>query len=156
MHDLLSMKIIFVFLGILFTLNTFAQGVDLSFEDRKSTAITVGFLNGGGLLGAELEVMTSKRLGAHFGFGFIGACVGLDYHVKPTIASSAFVLELRAQGLGEIYANTAIGLGYLIRYKGLSLQLGGSYMIDKGPNTIKNWNTRNFIPQVSLGFYSAF
>jgi hypothetical protein len=144
---------------ILFTVLSFnanGQELDLKYEKYKKNALTFGLLNGGGLIGAELETLLKGRLGAHLGFGFVGACVGLDFHMKPTTTSSAFVLELRAQGVGEIYTGTMVGLGYLIRYKGISLQLGGSYLLDEGPNTIENWNTRPFVPQVSLGFFNAF
>jgi hypothetical protein len=144
---------------ILFAVLSFhanGQEIDLKYEKYKKNALTFGLLNGGGLIGAELETLLKGRLGAHLGFGFVGACAGLDFHLKPTTTSSAFVLELRVQGVSEIYTGTMVGLGYLIRYKGISLQLGGSYLLDEGPNTIENWNTRPFVPQVSLGFFNAF
>lgn len=144
--------ILFAMLGF----NAKGQEIDLKYEKYKKNALTIGLLNGGGLIGAEIETLLKGRLGAHLGFGFVGACAGLDFHLKPTTTSSAFVLELRAQGVAEIYTGTMVGVGYLIRYKGLSLQLGGSYLLDEGPNTIENWNTRSFVPQVSLGFYNAF
>ena len=87
------------------------QGVDIKFTETKKMAITIGLLNGGGLLGAELETLLSNKLGAHIGVGFVGACVGLNYHLKPTTNSSYFSLELRNQGIGEIYTDTSLGLG---------------------------------------------
>lgn len=132
------------------------QGVDIKFTETKKMAITIGLLNGGGLLGAELETLLSNKLGAHIGVGFVGACVGLDYHLKPTTNSSYFSLELRNQGIGEIYTDTSLGLGFVLRFKGISAQIGGAYILKAGPNTIENWNTGSFVPQVSLGYYSAF
>lgn len=133
-----------------------SQGIDINYEERTKNALTVGILNGGGLVGAELETLIGNRTGAHIGFGFIGACAGLDFHLKPTTKSSYFTVEYRAQGLGEVYTAMTLGGGFVLRTHGLSLQIGAAYLLDKGPNTIENWNTRNILPQVSLGFYNAF
>ena len=133
-----------------------AQDINLKYEQNKKNSLTVGLLNGGGLVGAELETLLKGKFGAHLGAGFVGACAGLNYHLKPTTNSSFFTTELRVQGIGEIYTATMVGIGFVIRYRGFSMQLGGAYLLDKGPNTITNWNDRNFIPQVSLGFYNAF
>lgn len=134
----------------------FGQGVDISYEDRKSTAITVGVLNGGGLLGAELTTMLSRKVSGHIGLGFVGACIGVNLHTRPTVASSSITFEIRSQGVAEIYTDTSVGLGYTLRYKSLAMQLGAAYRLDKGPNTIKNWNTRSVIPQISLGYFNPF
>lgn len=133
-----------------------AQNIDYNYEEPTKTALTVGLLNGGGLLGAEIETLLKGKVGAHIGFGFVGACVGLNYHLKPTTRSSFFTMELRVQGFSTIYTDTSLGLGYVLRYKGLSAQLGAAYILDKGPNTISNWNDGRFVPQISLGGYNTF
>ena len=152
----MKIKIFFLFALLVCFTNTYSQEIDLKVDNYKKSALTVGILNGGGLVGAELETLLKGRFGAHLGFGFVGACAGLNYHLKPTTTSSYITAEIRATGIGEIYTSTTVGIGFVIRYKGFSMQLGGSYLLDKGPNTIENWNTRNFIPQLSLGFYNPF
>lgn len=152
----MKIKLFFLFLLFGSVSNLYAQDIDLKIESYKKSALTIGVLNGGGLIGAELETLLKGRFGAHVGFGFVGACAGLNYHLKPTTTSSYFTAEIRATGVGEIYTSTTAGIGFVIRYKGFSMQLGGSYLLDKGPNTIENWNTRNFVPQLSLGYYNPF
>lgn len=132
------------------------QGVSIEQFDRQKTAITLGLLNGGGLLGAELETLVSKNMGVHIGLGFIGACAGIDYHFKPTINSSSITLQLRNQGFGEIHTDTSIGLGYTFRKYHLAIQLGLAYKLKQGPNTIEGWNTSDIIPQISFGYFSPF
>ena len=133
-----------------------AQDINLNYEQNKKNALTIGLLNGGGLIGAELETLLKGNFGVHVGVGFVGACMGLNFHLKPTTNSSFFTAEVRAQGIGDSYIGTTAGIGYVIRYRGFSMQLGGAYLIDKGPNTVKNWNTRSFVPQISLRFYNPF
>lgn len=132
------------------------QGVQLEDYNQEKTAVTVGILNGGGLIGAEIETMVAKNLGVHVGLGFIGVCAGLDYHFKPTINSSSITLQLRNQGFGEIHTATSLGLGFTIRKYKLSLQLGAAYVLKQGPNKIENWNTNKIIPQISFGYFSPF
>ena len=150
-------KVLFILILLGSVLVTsYSQGVDIEFTNKKENAITIGLFNGGSLLGAELETLISGKVGAHIGLGFIGACLGLNYHMKPTTNSSFVSIELRNQGVGEIFTDLSLGLGYVIRYKGISAQVGAAYILKNGPNTIDGWNTKNIVPQISLGYFSAF
>ena len=146
----------FTFLNIALLASNYGQGVTIEKFNQEKTAITVGILNGGGLLGAEVETLITSRIGAHVGVGFIGFCAGLDYHFRPTVNSSSITLQLRNQGIGEIHTDTSLGLGLTLRKYHIALQIGAAYKLKQGPNTIDNWNTSTIIPQISLGYFSPF
>lgn len=148
--------LVFTVLNLALFTTVFAQGVNIEDFNQDKTAITVGLLNGGGLIGAEVETLISSRIGAHIGVGFIGFCAGFDYHFKPTINSSSITLQLRNQGFGEIHTDTSLGLGVTFRKYHLALQIGAAYKLKQGPNTIENWNTSTIIPQISFGYFSPF
>ena len=126
----------FTFLLIsLFLISSFIYGQDNQIQDDPRIAITIGIFNGGGsLVGADLEVMLSKRLGIQAGAGFIGLGAGLNYHLKPSIRSSMISLQYWHQGFGESYTQSLMGPSFVFRAKKIfTAQLGFGFPLEQGP-----------------------
>jgi hypothetical protein len=127
------MKTILTVLLILFSLGLQAQSEEMVREERM--ALTVGILQGGGsLVGADLEVMATDRLGIQIGGGFVGYGMGLNYHLKPGPRSSALSLVYWHQGIGESFTQSVVGGTFMFRAKKLfTAQLGLGARLDSGP-----------------------
>lgn len=126
------MLILFSFLLLSTHLN--AQIEDDRFDARR-TCITVGILEGGGsLVGFDMEVLVSERVGLQAGSGFVGLGGGINYHFKPTIRSSFLSLQYWHQGFGETYTQSVFGPSYVFRAKKIfTFQAGIGYALEEGP-----------------------
>lgn len=117
------MKHLFALIFVVATFSVMAQDY---YEERPQTrptyeatsCITVGLLQGGGsLIGADLEVLLSKRFGAQIGAGLVGFGGGLNFHLKPGIRSSMISLQYWNQGIGNSFTQSLIGPNYVYRSK---------------------------------------
>lgn len=85
---------------------------------EPTTCITVGILQGGGsLVGVDLEVLLSKRIGAQIGAGIVGFGGGLNFHLKPGIRSSMISLQYWNQGIGNNFTQSLVGPNFVYRSK---------------------------------------
>lgn len=119
-------------------------------------AITLGFLQGGGaLIGGDLEVLATDRIGLQLGGGFVGYGLALNYHFKPQIRSSALSLVYWHQGFGgDTFAQSAIGGTFLFRAKKLfTAQLGLGYRLDSGPALPEGIDDVPVMLLYSIGLY---
>jgi len=118
-----------------------AQFVDAAQQSAptnpKRVAITVGFLQGGGsLIGADLEFLVTPKLGLQIGGGYVGFGGGINYHLKPAINSSFVSLGYWHQGIGETFAQDALGGLFTFRAnKLLSASLGPWNTSQQGPRS---------------------
>ena len=120
-------------------------------------AITIGFLQGGGsLVGGDLELMATDRLGLQIGAGFVGYGFSLNYHLKPTPRSSAISLAYWHQGIGDSFAQSVVGPTFVFRAKRLfTAQLGLGYRLDYGPAMDPDFLDTPVLLMYSIGLYIA-
>ena len=105
---------------------------------EEKVAIDAGlFMGGGGLFGADLEFMLSKRLALQFGTGFwpIGtATCSFNFHLKPYINSSFVSLQYYHLGFGGNYIGSTLGPMFSFRAKKIfQAGAGYGYVLSKGP-----------------------
>jgi hypothetical protein len=102
----------------------------------KNTAISVGFMMGGGsLLGADFEyILPSTRFGLQVGLGISSIGGGLNYHLKDGANSSFVSLQYFHQGFGDNHIASWIGPMFIYRAKKLlQVGIGLGSLVDKGP-----------------------
>ncbi|PKP23989.1 MAG: hypothetical protein CVU03_14030 [Bacteroidetes bacterium HGW-Bacteroidetes-2] len=124
-----------------------------SFMERKS--LTIGVLQGGGsLIGADLEILITNHIGIQIGMGFIGYGAGLNYHFKPTIRSSFLSLQYWNQGIGNSFAQNAIGPNFVFRGKRwFTCQIGIGKTLEEGPAMPDDFEQPDVMLLYSIGFY---
>lgn len=123
-------------------------------EDRNS-AITVGFLNGGGaLIGFDMEIMVSKRFGIQIGGGYIGYGAGVNFHFSPRINSSFLSIQYWNQGHESSFVQSLIGPSLVFRArKLLTAQIGLGYVLERGPAYPESLGTPSAILTYSIGLF---
>ena len=89
-------------------------------QPDDKVALNIGVLmGGGGLVGADLEVLVYKGLGLQVGAGLGSFGFGINYHFNQKINSQFFSIQYFQQGFGENHFGTYIGPMYVYRYKKL-------------------------------------
>ncbi len=102
---------------------------------ENRTAITLGIFQGGGsLVGADLEVLLTPRLGIQGGAGLFGYGGALTFHLRPEIRSSMIAATYWHQGFGEGFTQDALGASFIYRgKKWFTAQLGLAATLNEGP-----------------------
>lgn len=101
-------KLLLLFIGCLTASISSAQFTQYT-ESESFSAISVGFLNGGGgLVGLDLEIMMNDRLGIQFGAGLVSYGAALNFHLKPGIRTSFLSIQYLNQGTGDSFTQNAI------------------------------------------------
>ena len=121
-------------------------------------SLTVGILQGGGaLIGADYERLLTKRLGAQIGVGWVGFGAGLNYHFKPSIRSSFISVQYWNQGIGDSFAQNAVGVNYVFRGKEwFTFQIGLGIPIEKGSAMPTTFDMPPVMLMYSIGGYVPF
>jgi len=148
------MKSIFTLIAsILITSAAFCQ-TD-STGQRKTAALTVGILQGGGgLLGIDFEKIIYKRFSVQVGAGIVSYGAGINYHFKPTVRSSFISLQYWNQGIGASFTQNALGATYVFRgKKWFTFQIGAGHRLQKGPAYPENRSFPAFMLLYSIGAY---
>ncbi|MEN8156386.1 MAG: hypothetical protein ABFS10_05500 [Bacteroidota bacterium] len=132
----------------------FSQTI-LTGEAEKRNSITIGILQGGGsIVGADFEFLVSNHVGLQIGGGFIGFGGGINYHFKPSIRSSFLSLQYWNQGVGDSFAQNAIGPTYVFRgKKWFTFQIGLGATLEKGPAAPDDFEQPPVILLYSIGGY---
>lgn len=132
-------------------------GSESSSQDYKTnnSSITIGILNGGGsLIGADFEFLVSKHIGLQLGAGWVGFGGGVNYHFKPSIRSSFISFQYYNQGIGDSFAQNAIGSTFVFRgKKWLTFQIGLGIPLRKGPAMPANYELPPVMALYSIGAY---
>jgi len=142
-------KLLLLLLAVSGIVNVYSQENSQEyFDQQKRLCATIGILQGGGsIIGADLEVLVSKRVGLQAGAGFVGFGAGLNIHLKPTINSSFLSLAYWHQGAGDSYTQSLLGPTFVYRAKKwFTAQLGLGFALEKGPN----WPVDKTQPPVML------
>lgn len=124
----------------------------------KKTAVTVGFLNGGGsLIGVDLEFLMSPRVGLQFGAGLVGFGAGLNYHLSANnIGSTYLTLRYWHQGVGDSFVASTLGPAFVFRARKIfEVSIGVGFVLGEGPNSSGIIYT-DAILTYSLGAYFPF
>lgn len=102
---------------------------------EERAAINLGVLmGGGGLIGADLELLVTKQLGLQLGAGLGSVGGGINYHLKPYINSSFVSVQYFHQGFGENHFGSYIGPMYVFRAKKMfQAGIGFGSVLSKGP-----------------------
>jgi hypothetical protein len=131
------------------------SGVTLS---DKRAAVTVGLLQGGGsLVGVDLEYLVAPKIGLQAGLGYIGFGGGINFHLKPAINSSFISLAYWHQGIGETFAQDALGGVFTFRArKFLSASLGLGVPLSRGPALAADFEQPPVMLLYSIGIYLPF
>jgi hypothetical protein len=147
--------VIIIFCAI--TTNLFSQREQIyGMEERNS--VTVGILQGGGsLIGADFELLLTDQFGFQVGAGLVGFGGGLTYHFEPSIRSSFMSLVYWNQGIGNSFAQNAIGTTYVFRgKKWFTCQLGLGVPLEKGPAMPMDYELPPVMLLYSIGVYIPF
>ena len=152
-------KTLFVLFGWMMLTFASAQEYDFLNEEEPATidrgALTIGLLNGGGgILGADLEIMMSSRIGVQAGLGLYSYGAGINFHLEPGIRSSLMNFGYWHQGIGDSHTQTIIGPSYVYRSrKNFTSQIGLGFLIEEGPAWPSDKKHLPVMLVYSLGFY---
>ncbi len=151
-------KLFLLALFVLSSISIIAQdaiGSGLTSPPEKKAAVTVGFLQGGGaLIGADFEYLVSPKVGLQACLGYIGFGAGVNYHLKPAINSSFVSLAYWHQGIGDTFAQDAIGSVFTFRAsKILSASLGLGIPLSRGPALDIDFEQPPVMLLYSIGIY---
>ena len=138
------------------SMTLFSQTQDEQVEQvEKNNCITIGVLQGGGcLIGADFEILLSRQFGFQIGGGFVGFGGGFNFHFKPTVRSSFLSLQYWHQGVGESFAQNAIGGTYVFRgKKWLTFQIGIGFPLEKGRAMPEDYEQPPAMLLYSIGAY---
>ncbi len=118
--------------------------------------ITVGLLQGGSIIGADVERRLFDGIGIQLGTGVFGFNTGLNFHFDPDINSSYVTLMYVNQGFGDLFVQSMFGPAYVHRWEnGLSSQIGIGFLSGYG----RKWGNRfddntppGILPMIAIGY----
>jgi len=118
----------------------------------ERTSINVGVLmGGGGLVGADLEFLVSKRTGLQLGAGLGSVGFGINYHLKPYINSQFVSVVYMHQGFGENHYASYLGPMYAFRAKKIfQFGIGFGTVLSKGPGWERTWENKEAPGNIAL------
>ena len=128
------------------------------YDPVERSAITVGFLQGGGsLLGLDIEKLLYQNIGIQVGFGLVGYGAGVNIHFKPIVQSSFICLQLWNQGIEESFAQRIVGASYVLRARRIfTAQLGLGVPVKTGPAMPEDYEVPPVMLIYSIGLYFPF
>ena len=152
------MKQILIMILICISTNLFSIEEQVSEQPEKRNSITIGILQGGGsLIGVDIEFLLTNRFGIQIGAGLVGFGGGLNYHFKPSIRSSFISLQYWNQGIGDSFAQNAIGPNFVYRgKKWFTAQIGLGVPLEKGPAMPDDFVQPPVMLMYSIGAYIPF
>jgi hypothetical protein len=126
-----------------------------SLKNEKNSFVTIGILQGGGsLVGLDYEILLTNTIGLQAGAGLFGFGGGLNFHFRPSIRSSLISLQYWHQGIGDSFAQSAIGPNYVFRgNKWFTFQIGLGLPLDKGPAMPDDFKQPPVMLLYSIGAY---
>ncbi len=115
----------------------------------KLAFFDVGFLKGGALIGAEIEIVAHQNVTVYLGGGLKGYAAGFNVFFKDNFSGFGFKSGYLHQGLGNSYAGSIFSNGFTFKSRrGLSLDLGIGYVLDTG---IFDYGGHEFILTYGIG-----
>ncbi|MDD2798447.1 MAG: hypothetical protein PHV20_07640 [Bacteroidales bacterium] len=125
--------------------------------EYSPTAMTIGVLEGGGgLIGANFELLMTKNIGIQIGVGVLSYGGGLTFHIRPDIRSPYFAFEYWHQGFQDSFTQSLMGPSYVWRTKGgFTAQIGLGMLIERNPDWTAGQNYPPLMLTYAIGFYVA-
>lgn len=118
-------------------------------DKSRSAFFDVGFLRGGALIGAELEIVVNQNMTIFLGAGFRGYAGGLNIFFKDNFSGFGFKSSYIHQGYGDFYSGSILSNGFTYKSNpGLTLDLGIGYVMNTGNY---NYGGREFILTYGIG-----
>lgn len=157
----MTKQLLILFLSFLFS-NSYAQYYEENYEEEQEinekAALTIGILQGGGsLIGADLEVLLTQRVGLQVGAGLVGFGTAVNVHLRPTIRSSMISFTYWNQGTGQSFYQNMAGPTFVYRSEGwFTAQLGLGKTLGTGPAYPEDLEQPSFLLLYSIGGYIPF
>lgn len=123
-------------------------------ENTDKAALNFGVLmGGGGLIGADLEVLVYRGLGLQIGAGLGSLGFGINYHFNNKINSQFFSIQYFQQGFGTEHYGTYVGPMYVYRYKKyFQAGIGFGSVLSTGPAWTNSEKT-SIVLLYNIGLY---
>lgn len=127
-------------------------------QENEKVCMSVGILQGGGgLLGADFEIMATQNIGVQLGVGLVSFGAACNIHLQPSIRSHAVSITYWHQGIGDTFAQDAIGSSFVFRgKKWFTFQAGLAVPMNIGPAMPSTYNAPPVMAIYSLGAYLPF
>lgn len=126
--------------------------------DSKSqeSALTVGFLQGGGaLVGCDFELYLPDYFGLQIGGGLFAFGGAINIHFKPDLRSSFISLQYCHQGFGDNFTQSLLGPSIVFRgKKWFTFQIGVGILQEKGPARPSSLDGVSTMLTYSIGIYT--
>lgn len=127
-------------------------------QDDSQTALSIGVLHGGGsLVGADLEILLTERIGVQIGGGIIGYGAGFNVHIKEGIRTSFVSFQYWHQGSGESFSQSVAGMNFVYRSKKwFTATIGLGKTLEKGPAWPESIEQPPIMLTYAIGAYLPF
>ena len=124
-------------------------------ETIKSSAVTLGILQGGGsLVGVDFEGQVYKQFALQFGIGLVGTGAGVNIHFSESLRSSFLSIMYWSQGIGSSHAQSLFGPNFVYRGQNwFTAQIGLGFALDKGPAYPANMEQSPVMLMYAIGVY---
>ncbi|MCC5917449.1 MAG: hypothetical protein JJU02_09005 [Cryomorphaceae bacterium] len=128
-------------------------------QPKEKVALAAGLGHGGGgIVGAEVELMFTERFGFQMGVGLPSVQFGINIHFDDWVRSSYISFQLNNLGGFESnHINTSLGPHFYYRgKKWLTLGLGTAFVVSEGPGHKHIFGEANLLINISVGIYFPF
>ncbi len=122
---------------------------NIKFIRTRAAFVDIGFLRGGALIGAELELVINQKMTLFLGSGYKGYSGGLNIYFNDDLSGFGLKSAYVHQGFGNSYAGSLFTNGFTYKSDpGLTLDLGIAYVSDTGNY---NYGGRKIILSYGIG-----
>lgn len=122
---------------------------NIKFLRTRAAFVDIGFLRGGALIGAELELVINQKMTLFLGSGYKGYSGGLNIYFNDDLSGFGLKSAYVHQGFGNSYAGSLFTNGFTYKSDpGLTLDLGLAYVSDTGNY---NYGGRKIILSYGIG-----
>lgn len=155
-------KVINSFIGkelvkvVKYNVNSGIRGGKYSDNKQHRSAITFGFLQGGGaLFGCDYELFLPDYVGLQIGGGLFAFGGGINIHFKPDLRSSFLSIQYWHQGFGDNFTQSLIGPSIVFRgKKWFTFQIGVGMLQESGPARPTGLSGTSTMLTYSIGIYT--
>ena len=145
-----------------------SQQSQVEVQNPRNAAINVGVLmGGGGLIGADFELLIGKQIGLQLGtgigissvgfgigrrvFGISSIGFGINFHLKPRINSQFVSIVYWHQGFADDHYASYFGPVYTFRARKIfQFGIGFGSVLSKGPRWDRAWEDKKEPGNIAL------
>jgi hypothetical protein len=127
----------------------------LAQKDLSQPIITIGLLQGGSLIGADLEMRLNKVIGLQIGGGLLGVAGAINFHLNPSVEGGYLSANIKGIGITALIVG---GLEYGHRFAfnpglGLGIQIGIGSVISRDSNFDSALGSGSIVLTYGIGLY---